>query len=143
MNNCKNCMRIAPFDEKTEYCPYYLYSREKMEEFCKDSSFNCEAYIYFDNEILNTKNEKNHCNFESKELGRQLKECPFCGSHLIFHYDSYPNKYGNLVKLVYYLHDPDVKCVLNEAIAGVFDLPAPDERDGYLGECPNLWNERI
>lgn len=79
----------------------------------------------------------------------ELKPCPFCGRKMVFHKDTYTNKYGKQVTEQYYMHeDYDVSkedsCILDD-IDMPFTIGAGDARPdtGYIGEYGEKWNRRI
>lgn len=74
----------------------------------------------------------------------KLKSCPFCGSEMKFHRDSFVNKYGQTVIHQYYQHeDTEQNCILDK-----FDMPFTipagdaDEETGYIGQYAEKWNQR-
>lgn len=78
----------------------------------------------------------------------ELKPCPFCGRKMVFHTNTYTNKYGKQVTEQYYMHeDYDINkeesCILDE-IDMPFTLGAGDANpdNGYIGEYGEKWNRR-
>ncbi len=95
-------------------------------------------------------------------MAEKLKPCPFCGRKMVFHKDTYTNKYGKQVTKQYYMHeDYDINkeesCILDE-INMPFVIGAGDARPnqcqyrlscwhwrpdtGYIGEYGEKWNRR-
>lgn len=75
----------------------------------------------------------------------KLKSCPFCGSEMKFHRDSFVNKYGQTVIHQYYQHeDTEQNCILDK-----FDMPFTipagdaDEETEYIGQYAEKWNQRV
>ena len=84
-----------------------------------------------------------------KNLGEKLKPCPFCRRKMVFHKDTYTNKYGKQVTKQYYMHeDYDINkeesCILDE-INMPFVIGAGDAHPdtGYIGEYGEKWNTRV
>lgn len=82
-------------------------------------------------------------------MAEKLKPCPFCGRKMVFHKNTYTNKYGKQVTEQYYMHeDYDINkeesCILDD-IDMPFTIGAGDARPdtGYIGEYGEKWNTRV
>lgn len=83
-----------------------------------------------------------------KNLGENLRPCPFCGRKMVFYRETHTNKYGKQVVQQYYLHEDydiyhDESCILDE-IDMPFTIGAGDANPGtgYIGEYAEKWNKR-
>lgn len=73
-------------------------------------------------------------------MNKELKPCPFCGGKMIFHKDTYTNKYGKQVTEQYYMHEKE-GCILDELMMP-FVIGAGDATNNYIGEYAEKWNRR-
>ena len=84
------------------------------------------------------------------DLGSKLEKCPFCKRPMVFHKDTYVNKYGHEVTSQYYMHDDaiisddDANCILDQLMMP-FCIGAGDanEETGHIGEYAELWNKQL
>lgn len=77
----------------------------------------------------------------------KLKPCPFCGRKMVFHKETYTNKYGKPITRQYYMHEDydinkDEPCILDE-VCEPFTIGVGDATEDYIGEYAELWNRRV
>lgn len=75
-------------------------------------------------------------------LELKLKPCPFCGRKMVFHKNTYTNKYGKQVTEQYYMHeDYDISkedsCILDE-----IDIFATEINVGRKIRIVEKWDRR-